>query len=143
MKRGIILTIITVVIIALAGFLGWHLSKNNQSSIEGIIINKIDVESVEARLITTYEEYKSLLNEYNAMGKLTKEDFESFDYLIDYIPYFDGMAIDNINVEIGFEINIEYDLNKEVEETNQLLINFIPLNKGTLSSIKKVNRSYK
>jgi len=143
--RKYILGIIAVLILFLSGILVFKMFNEKMDEIEGIIIVKENNQLYETFLIKTYEEYQNILNKHNALGKISKEDFNEFDYIVDYVPYIKDMQILDISVNVKDleELDIVYDLSVEVKDTDKLLVNFIQVPKNRISGISSVNKSYK
>lgn len=144
MQKKVIIGIVTFFVLIAACLLAWFIATRNVTDIEGIIIKDENL-NYETKLITTYAEYEAILNEHNALGKLTEADFEEIDCIVDYIPYMKDMSINNIDVNVLDEdtIKISYSLSKEVEDTGKLLIYFIKVDKGSIPEFSEVEREYK
>lgn len=146
-KNNIILGIVVVVIIVGAGLLGitagGFFSKTKVVA-NGIVIDEDNGEKVSA-LITTYTEYTDLLNEYdvNDVVLLTNNSFDDYDYIVDYMYYEDGLDITDIDIEATDDgLIITYEVNKEVTESDEYLMYFIPIEKGTFSDVTIKSRSF-
>jgi len=142
--------LIVVVVIVGAGVLGMvvggFLKKSDEvvSVANGIVIDK-DVSMKEASVLTTYEEYTKLLEEYDSSDVvlLTNNDFNNNDYIVDYIYYDKDVLINNINLEVLDEgITIHYEVNKQPDKSDKYLIYFIPIEKGMLNEVKVNSRTF-
>lgn len=142
--------LIVVVVIVGAGILGMAVGGFFKKSDEvvsvanGIVTDK-DVSMKEASVLTTYEEYTKLLEEYDSSDVvlLTNNDFNNNDYIVDYIYYDKDVLISNINLEVLDEgITIHYEVNKEPDKSDKYLIYFIPIEKGMLNEVKVNSRTF-
>lgn len=142
--------LIVVVVIVGAGVLGMvvggFLKKSDEvvSVANGIVTDK-DVSMKEASVLTTYEEYTKLLEEYDSSDVvlLTNNDFNNNDYIVDYIYYDKDVLISNIDLEVLDEgITIHYEVNKEPDKSDKYLIYFIPIEKGMLNEVKVNSRTF-
>lgn len=149
LKNAFIALIVVVVIVG-AGVLGMAVGGFFKKSDEvvsvanGIVTNK-DVSMKEASVLTTYEEYTKLLEEYDSgdVVLLTNNDFNENDYIVDYIYYDKDVEISNINLEVLDEgITIHYEVNKEPDKGDKYLIYFIPIEKGMLNEVKVNSRTF-
>lgn len=149
-KYHILLGIIVVVVLAIAAFLGIILgnigiSRNYKTIAEGIIIEKKD-EDYTSVLITNYDDYIKFLKKYNINERvfLTAGDLEKNDYIIDFILYDENLKIENIDLEIAdMGINLTYFVNKNVTNSNKILIYFIPLSdKGLITNYNLNNHNF-
>lgn len=147
-KYHFIIGILIILVVSIAAFLGIWIGNGAQSFrtiAEGIIIPVEDRE-YESVLITSYTEYTDLLRDLGISRNvfLTAGDLDDNDYIIDYIYYDENLKIEEINLEITDEgINIEYVVNKEVTDSDEMLIYFIKIDKGSLSDYKLANREFK
>ena len=147
-KYYFIIGILIILVVSIAAFLGIWIGNGAQSFrtiAEGIIIPVEDRE-YESVLITSYTEYTDLLRDLGISRNvfLTAGDLDDNDYIIDYIYYDEDLKIEEINLEITDEgINIEYVVNKEVTDSDEMLIYFIKIDKGSLSDYKLANREFK
>ncbi len=147
-KYHFIIGILIILVVSIAAFLGIWIGNGAQSFrtiAEGIIIPVEDRE-YESVLITSYTEYTDLLRDLGISRNvfLTAGDLDDNDYIIDYIYYDEDLKIEEINLEITDEgINIEYVVNKEVTDSDEMLIYFIKIDKGSLSDYKLANREFK
>lgn len=149
LKNAFIALIVVVVIVG-AGILGMAVGGFFKKSDEvvsvanGIVTNK-DVSMKGASVLTTYEEYTKLLEEYDSSDVvlLTNNDFNESDYIVDYIYYDKDVEISNINLEVLDEgITIHYEVNKEPDKGDKYLIYFIPIEKGMLKEVKVNSRTF-
>ena len=149
LKNAFIALIVVVVIVG-AGILGMAVEKKKKKSDEvvsvanGIVTDK-DVSMKGASVLTTYEEYTKLLEEYDSSDVvlLTNNDFNESDYIVDYIYYDKDVEISNINLEVLDEgITIHYEVNKEPDKGDKYLIYFIPIEKGMLKEVKVNSRTF-
>lgn len=147
-KYHFLIGILIILVVSIAAFLGIWIGNGAQSFrtiAEGIIIPVEDRE-YESVLITSYTEYTDLLRDLGISRNvfLTAGDLDDNDYIIDYIYYDEDLKIEEINLEITDEgINIEYVVNKEVTDSDEMLIYFIKIDKGSLSDYKLANREFK
>ena len=147
-KYHFIIGILIILVVSIAAFLGIWIGNGAQSFrtiAEGIIIPVEDRE-YESVLTTSYTEYTDLLRDLGISRNvfLTAGDLDDNDYIIDYIYYDEDLKIEEINLEITDEgINIEYVVNKEVTDSDEMLIYFIKIDKGSLSDYKLANREFK
>lgn len=149
LKNAFIALIVVVVIVG-AGILGMAVGGFFKKSDEvvsvanGIVTDK-DVSMKEASVLTTYEEYTKLLEEYDSSDVvlLTNNDFNNNDYIVDYIYYDKDVLISNIDLEVLDEgITIHYEVNKEPDKGDKYLIYFIPIEKGMLNEVKVNSRTF-
>lgn len=149
LKNAFIALIVVVVIVG-AGILGMAVGGFFKKSDEvvsvanGIVTDK-DVSMKGASVLTTYEEYTKLLEEYDSSDVvlLTNNDFNESDYIVDYIYYDKDVEISNINLEVLDEgITIHYEVNKEPDKGDKYLIYFIPIEKGMLKEVKVNSRTF-
>ena len=140
--------VLVVLVIFTAALLGVWLGlggRTYRTIADGIII-KDDEEEHESVMLTAYTEYTDLLDELGIARDvfLTNGDFDDYDYIIDYIYYEDDLKINEINLEVTDDgVIIEYDANKEVTESDELLIYFIRIEKDSLSDYKFESRRFK
>lgn len=149
LKNAFVALIVVVVIVG-AGILGMAVGGFFKKSDEvvsvanGIVTNK-DVSMKGASVLTTYEEYTKLLEEYDSSDVvlLTNNDFNNNDYIVDYIYYDKDVEISNINLEVLDEgITIHYEVNKEPDKGDKYLVYFIPIEKGMLKEVKVNSRTF-
>ena len=139
--------LLVLVIVVLAGLLGFFIGNRNlgyRTIADGIVIAD-DGESHESVMLTAYTEYTDLLNDLGIAKDvfLTAGDFDDYDYIIDYIYYEDDLVIDKINLDITDDgVVIEYIVNKEITESNELLIYFIRIEKDSLSDYEFASRRF-
>ncbi len=140
--------VLVVLVIFTAALLGVWLGlggRTYRTIADGIIIED-DGEEHESVMLTAYAEYTDLLDELGIARDvfLTNGDFDDYDYIIDYIYYEDDLKINEINLEVTDDgVIIEYDANKEVTESDELLIYFIRIEKDSLSDYKFDSRRFK
>lgn len=138
-----------VIVIVAAGVLGMAVGgffkKSEKVSVaNGIITNK-DVSTKEPSVLTSYDEYNKILEEFDSKDVvlLTNNDFTNNDYIVDYINYDKDVEIKNINLEVLDEgITIHYEVNKEPVKKDKYLIYFIPIEKGMLNEVKVNSRTF-
>ena len=149
LKNAFVALIVVVVIVG-AGVLGMAVGGFFKKSDEvvsvanGIVTDK-DVSMKGASVLTTYDEYTKLLEEYDSSDVvlLTNNDFNESDYIVDYIYYDKDVEISNINLEVLDEgITIHYEVNKEPDKGDKYLIYFIPIEKGMLKEVKVNSRTF-
>lgn len=139
--------LIVLVVIVGAAFLGIYIGTKNlgyRTIAEGIIIPDKD-KDYESVLITSYTAYTDLLRKLGIAKDvfLTAGDLDKNDYIIDYIYYEDGMKVEDIYLDITDDgVNIKYVVNKEINNSDEILIYFIPLEKGTLSDYTFAGREF-
>lgn len=138
---------LVILVIFTAALLGvWiGLGNNGYRTIADGIIIKDDDKEHESIMLTAYTEYTDLLDDLGIARDvfLTNGDFDEYDYIIDYIYYEDDLKINEINLEITDDgVIIGYDANKEVEESDELLIYFIRIEKDSLSDYKFAGREF-
>ena len=146
-KYHFLIGILVIAVISLAAFLGIWLGNGAtwyRTIAEGIIIPKDDAEH-ESVLLTAYADYTELLNDLGIAKDvfLTSGNFDDNDYIVDYIYYEDDLKINQINLNITDEGTvIEYEVNKEVTDSDEILIYFIPIEKGSLTDYKFASREF-
>ena len=136
-----VLTITLTIILLIATWL----LKNNQNGIESVVIKQSNDISYEKEVIQDLSRYQEILNKYNIFGKLTNNDFKNNDYILDFIPYQKDLEIINIavNIDNNGDVLIKYETNlKKDENSEKILINFIPIQKGILKSDAKISNNY-
>lgn len=139
--------LLVILVIFTAALLGIWIGlgdKRYRTIADGIIIKNDDKEH-ESIMLTAYTEYTDLLDELGIARDvfLTNGDFDDYDYIIDYIYYEDDLKINEINLEITDEgVIIGYDANKEVKESDELLIYFIRIEKDSLNDYKFAGREF-
>lgn len=141
--------LIVIVVIVGAGVLGMAVGgffkKSEDVSVANGIITSKDVSMREASVLSSYEEYNKLLEEFNSSDVvlLTNNDFINNDYIVDYIYYDKDVEIKNIDLEVLDEgITIHYEVNKEPVKNDKYLIYFIPIEKGMLNEVKVNSRTF-
>ena len=146
-KYHYLVGLLVILVIFTAALLGVWIGlgdKVYRTIADGIII-KNDNEEHESIMLTAYTEYTDLLDELGIARDvfLTNGDFDDYDYIIDYIYYEDDLKINEINLEITDEgVIIGYDANKEVKESDELLIYFIRIEKDSLNDYKFAGREF-
>lgn len=146
-KYHYLVGLLVILVIFTAALLGVWIGlgdKGYRTIADGIII-KNDNEEHESIMLTAYTEYTDLLDELGIARDvfLTNGDFDDYDYIIDYIYYEDDLKINEINLEITDEgVIIGYDANKEVKESDELLIYFIRIEKDSLNDYKFAGREF-
>ena len=145
-KKGTIITfILSIIVVVVAGFLGITFGgyfKSNKVVANGIVINSTDTTPT---LLKSYTEYNELLKKYkvNDTILLTNNSFNENDYIVDFIDYNKDLEIKDINVEITDEgLNINYILNKEIKESKEKLMYFIPIEKNLINEVKVTDRQF-
>ena len=136
-----VLTITLTIILLIATWL----LKINQNGIESVVINKDNNISYEKEVIKDIGKYQEILSKYNILGKLTSNDFENNDYILDFIPYEENLEIINIaiNIDNAGNVLIKYETDPPIGENKEkILINFIPIQKGILESDTIINNEY-
>ncbi len=150
MKKGTKLlmgVVILVLLIIGAIILGLYLANKNKNAdksvANGIILDSLKDSS--NRLLTTYDEYLKLLDDYkiNDVVLLTNNDFETKDYIIDYINYENGLEISDIEIMIADNgLELSYKVNKVIENNDSYLMYFIPVDKGSIVNPTVINRKF-
>lgn len=147
-KYHVFIGIAVLAVVFLAALLGVWIGrggKGYRTIAEGIIIKNTGEEH-DSKLLRAYTEYTDLLSDLGIAKDvfLTAGDFKEKDYIIDYIYYEEGLKIEEINLDITDKGTIiEYEVNKKVEDSDEILIYFIPIEKDTLSSYKFASREFK
>ena len=146
MKRNVIIIILVILVVIGAGALGIYVGKknNNKTSIaEGIVIPKDNDKDYSIKFITNKKDFDELSNKFNVQDKLDVNDFEKYDYIIDFIPYDNNLLIKDIDLVIsGNNVNLTYYTNKEVKNYDKYLVYVIPINKGTIKVFNFENRNF-
>lgn len=140
-----ILVIIVILIFALLGVWLGSKDKGYRTIAEGIVITN-SKEEYNSTMLSTYPEYTDLLNVFGIAQDvfLTAGDFTDNDYIVDYIYYDNDLKIEQINLDITNEgIIINYEVNKNIDSSDEILIYFIPIEKGTISNYKFAKREFK
>lgn len=147
-KYHVLVGIIVLTVVFLAALLGIWIGrgvKGYRTIAEGIII-KNDDNSHDSELLKAYSEYTDLLSDLGIAKDvfLTAGDFNEKDYIVDYIYYEEGLKIKEINLDITEAGTIiEYEVNKKVEDSDEILIYFIQIEKDSLRSYKFASREFK
>lgn len=150
MNKKLIPIIASVAVIIIAAFAGWYFATKSMSQkidANGIVVKINKNADYQAKMLTTYEEYKILLeeNEINLDNSnlLKAKDFDESDYIIDYIPYDKDLIVEDINVDIlEGGVAIHYITNHEVKENTELLLYFIPVPKKQILEFTLANRTF-
>lgn len=139
MKQRILITIISIVIVFVAAGLGIYYGTKKityRAVVEGIVIEKDDKE-YSPKLITSYNEYVDFLDDYdiNELVFLTSGDLDNNDYIIDFINYDEDLKIDSIDIDVTDDgINLKYVVNKVIDDSDEYLMYFIPIDDGLLDN---------
>lgn len=139
LKQKILVGVLVVIVVIVSLIIGMAAAGYFTKPIavaNGIVVSS---KNNEGKLLTSYEEYTKLMEEYNTSDfvVLTNNSFESNDYIVDFIKYNDDLEIYNISLEVNDDgIKVIYDVNKEVKKSNKYLMYFIPVEKGLLSDVK-------
>ena len=145
MKRKIIIVLLVVGVIIISMILGMSAAgyfPKPKAVAQGIVVSKTNNES---KLLTSYDDYTKLMNEYGISDYtlLTNNSFEKNDYIVDFVKYKDSLEIKNINLEINDHgVKIIYDVNKEIKNSSNYLMYFIPIEKGTLDNLKVTSQVF-
>lgn len=143
MRRTILFILGALIIVLLGIGVSYFVTYYNVKTFEGLILNKDDNYEFENVIVTSYQEYQDVLEKYNGMGKLTKDDFTDKDYFVDFVPYVKDMTINDIEIEmLDKDVTIVYTIDKDVSGSNKLLVNFIPIEKGQITEFDKVEHEY-
>ncbi len=135
MNKKVITIIWITLIIGFSIFIGMIASgyfTRPKAASNGIIVS---TKNTQGKLLTSYEEYTKLMDEYNTsnFNILTKDNFTSNDYIVDFIKYKDNLEIYNVRLEVNDTgIKVIYDVNKEIKNSNKYLMYFIPAEKGLI-----------
>ena len=147
-KYHFIISILIIAVISIAAFLGIWLgngAKWYRTIAEGIIIRD-DNKEHESEVLTAYTEYTDLLSDLGISRDvfLTAGNFDDYDYIVDYIYYDEDLKIEEISLQITEEGTvIEYEVNKEVTDSDEILIYFIRIDKGQISDYQFARREFK
>ena len=146
-NKKILIILITILVIIISAFLGRYIALNQDTTkTVGFAINIYTGINYNTRLITTYSEYETIVNEngiINNKAKLEEKDFKKHDFIVDFIPYDNTLKVNDINLNIsGNDVTIDYNVNKEVRSDTQLLVYFIPLKKGQITNFNLANRHF-
>lgn len=147
MRQRLFITTLIIVIVLGAAVLGIYIGTrgNYRTVVEGIVIRKDDNTIYNPTLITSYDEYLAFLEDYDIheLVFLTAGDLEENDYIIDFINYEDSMEFYDIGVEIlDRQINLTYTVNEEIEDSNEILMYFIPIENGLLGNFIMGDREF-
>ena len=147
MRQRLFITTLIIVIVLGAAVLGIYIGTrgNYRTVVEGIVIRKDDNTIYNPTLITSYDEYLAFLEDYDIheLVFLTAGDLEENDYIIDFINYEDSMEFYDIGVEIlDRQINLTYTVNEEIEDSNEILMYFIPIENGLLGNFIMGGREF-
>ena len=147
MRQRLFITTLIIVIVLGAAVLGIYIGTrgNYRTVVEGIVIRKDDNTIYNPTLITSYDEYVAFLEDYDIheLVFLTAGDLEENDYIIDFINYEDSMEFYDIGVEIlDRQINLTYTVNVEIEDSDEILMYFIPIENGLLGNFIMGDREF-
>lgn len=120
----------------------WY-SSSNQEDVETVAIIKEENKKYEATLVTSYEEYQNILNEYEVLGKLSFKDFEEHDYILDFIEYSSKTKIEGIDIVISQNITLMYKLVDAEGSQSEILLNLIPIAKNVVSKNNQIKHEIK
>lgn len=134
--------LIIIIVAALVGTSSYFYIKSLDKNILSIIINKENKDYTDV-VLTNYEEYQAFISEYNINGKMTEKEFENKDYIADFIPYVKNLKIINIEVYLDSDLKIVYETDPMVMDSDKLLVNFMPIDKGALPKINSVDKEFK
>ena len=150
MKQRLFITTLAIVIVLASAILGIYIgtrSNNNYREVaEGIVLKKDDNTFYNPTLITSYDEYINLLEDYDIheLVFLTAGDLDKNDYIIDFINYDDSLKFtDDIGVEVlDTGINLTYYVNEEIDDSDEILMFFIPIDNGVLGNFIMGERQF-
>ena len=150
MKQRLFITTLAIVIVLAAAILGIYIgtrgNNNYREVAEGIVLKKDDNTFYNPTLITSYDEYINLLEDYDIheLVFLTAGDLDSNDYIIDFINYDDSLKFtDDIGVEVlDTGINLTYYINEEIDDSDEILMFFIPIDNGVLGNFIMGDRQF-
>lgn len=150
MRQRLFITTLAIVIVLSAAILGIYIgtrgNNNYREVAEGIVLKKEDNTYYNPTLITSYDEYIALLEDYDIheLVFLTAGDLDNNDYIIDFINYDDTLEFTNdIGVEVtDTAINLTYYVNKEISESDEILMCFIPIDNGVLGNFIMGDREF-
>ena len=142
MKQRLFITTLAIVIVLASAILGIYIgtrgNNNYREVAEGIVLKKDDNTFYNPTLITSYDEYINLLEDYDIheLVFLTAGDLDSNDYIIDFINYDDSLEFtDDIGVEVlDTGINLTYYVNEEIDDSDEILMFFILIDNGVLDN---------
>lgn len=150
MKQRLFITTLAIVIVLASAILGIYIgtrgNENYREVAEGIVLKKGDNVYYNPTLITSYDEYIALLEDYDIheVVFLTAKDLDNNDYIIDFIEYNDTLKFtDDIDVEVtDTGINLTYYVNEEVNDSDEILMFFIPIDNGVLENFIMGDRKF-
>lgn len=147
-SRKIITIIITIIVILIAASLGIYFGKKSRktySIADGIVISKEQGINYDTKFITNLNQYETFTKNYKLEKVAKKEnmDFKLYDYIIDFIPYNSNLIIKDINLDVANEgVILKYNLNKKINDKEQLLIYTIPVKKNTIKKYKLIDHKF-
>ncbi len=150
MKQRLFITTLAIVIVLASAILGIYIgtrgNNNYREVAEGIVLKKDDNTFYNPTLITSYDEYINLLEDYDIheLVFLTAGDLDSNDYIIDFINYDDSLKFtDDIGVEVlDTGINLTYYVNEEIDDSDEILMFFIPIDNDVLGNFIMGEREF-
>lgn len=150
MRQRLFITTLAIVIVLSAAILGIYIgtrgNNNYREVAEGIVLKKEDNTYYNPTLITSYDEYIALLEDYDIyeLVFLTAGDLENNDYIIDFINYNDSLEFTgDIGVEVlDTGINLTYYVNEEIDDSDEILMFFIPIDDGVLGNFIMGDREF-
>ena len=150
MRQRLFITTLAIVIVLSAAILGIYIgtrgNNNYREVAEGIVLKKEDNTYYNPTLITSYDEYINLLEDYDIheLVFLTAGDLDKNDYIIDFINYDDSLKFtDDIGVEVlDTGINLTYYVNEEIDDSDEILMFFIPIDNGVLGNFIMGEREF-
>ena len=150
MKQRLFITTLAIVIVLASAILGIYIgtrgNNNYREVAEGIVLKKEDNTYYNPTLITSYDEYINLLEDYDIheLVFLTAGDLDKNDYIIDFINYDDSLKFtDDIGVEVlDTGINLTYYVNEEIDDSDEILMFFIPIDNGVLGNFIMGEREF-
>lgn len=150
MRQRLFVTTLAIVIVLSAAILGIYIgtrgNNNYREVAEGIVLKKEDNTYYNPTLITSYDEYIALLEDYDIheLVFLTAGDLENNDYIIDFINYNDSLEFtDDIGVEVlDTGIDLTYYVNEEIDDSDEILMFFIPIDDGVLGNFIMGDREF-
>ena len=150
MKQRLFITTLAIVIVLASAILGIYIgtrgNNNYREVAEGIVLKKEDNTYYNPTLITSYDEYIALLEDYDIheLVFLTAGDLDNNDYIIDFINYDDSLKFtDDIGVEVlDTGINLTYYVNEEIDDSDEILMFFIPIDNDVLGNFIMGEREF-
>ena len=150
MRQRLFITTLAIVIVLSAAIFGIYIgtrgNNNYREVAEGIVLKKEDNTYYNPTLITSYDEYINLLEDYDIheLVFLTAGDLDKNDYIIDFINYDDSLKFtDDIGVEVlDTGINLTYYVNEEIDDSDEILMFFIPIDNGVLGNFIMGEREF-